>query len=119
QALTLLNDPVFFEAAGALALRVNRAAGKRATAIDQVERMFRRATGRRPLSDESKILVDRYREEYERLVRDPRLARSLVETWIPRAVSEDQAAGDGMIALAAWLHVANVILNLDEVITRE
>ena len=119
QALTLLNDPVFFEAAGALALRVNREAGERATAIDRVEQMFRRATGRRPLSGESKILVDRYREEYERLVGEPRLARSLVETWIPRAVSEDRAAGDGRIALAAWLHVANVILNLDEVITRE
>ena len=119
QALTLLNDPVFFEAAGALALRISRETGDRATAADRVGRMFRRATARRPTGSESEILVARYREEHDRLVRDPGLARSLVETWIPRAMSEGETSGGRLIVLAAWLHVANVILNLDEVITRE
>ncbi|MCH2589403.1 MAG: DUF1549 and DUF1553 domain-containing protein [Planctomycetales bacterium] len=119
QALTLLNDPVYVEAAAGLARRVHSAGGPDGSPAGRVEAMFRLATGRRPGRAETLILVDRFETERKRLAGDPVTTRLLMKTWLSgtkavRSVPSDQAA-----ALVAWMHVANVVLNLDEVITRE
>jgi hypothetical protein len=89
QALTTLNDPAFFEAAKAMARRV-MAEGGDATR-SRVEYAFRLATSRRPSKPEAE-----------------RIAR-----WFE---SERQAQPSEEMA---WTMVSNVLLNLDEAVTKE
>ena len=89
QPLALLNNPVFAECADALAVRFARAPGR---TRDKLQFAFRLCLGRAPARDELKRL--------EQLVHD--------ETEIAHA-SESRA----------WRGVAEVMLNLDEFLTRE
>tara|TARA_B100000029_G_scaffold328387_2_gene320689 strand:+ start:57 stop:695 length:639 start_codon:yes stop_codon:yes gene_type:complete len=119
QALTLLNDPVYVEAAAGLARRVHSAGGPDGSPAGRVEAMFRLATGRRPGRAETLILVDRFETERKRLAGDPVTTRLLMKTWLPGTEAVGSVPSDQAAALVAWMHVANVVLNLDEVITRE
>lgn len=110
QALTLMNDPVFFEAAAGLARRVLSEV-KEAHPEDRVRYAFRIATGRRPRDVEVRILAGRYRQELDSYQRDLSAAEKLAKQWNPPA--KTSAA-----EYAAWLHVTNILLNLDEVITK-
>jgi hypothetical protein len=100
QALNLLNDPVFYEAAQAMALRVLDEAepGKR------IDYAFELALGRSPAARERQ-----------------RLQRLLDEQSTLLAANERQAAS--LLPLrpkdAAWVVASRVLLNLDEFITRE
>jgi len=119
QALTLLNDPVYVEAAAGLARRVQLESAEGTGAVIRARRMFRLATGRWPSEAETRILVSRYETEHKRLAGDPVTTRLLLKTWLSgRGSSGGKPAGE-LAELAAWMHVANVVLNLDEVITRE
>ena len=110
QALTLLNNPIFVEAARKLAERSIREGG--ATAGARVRFAFRLAAGRAPDAEEQKLLVDR-------------LAGLL--DGIPGGRAGGAGLGrrgrfgsDRSIALpelAAYTALANIILNLDEVLT--
>ena len=111
QALTLMNDPVFFEAATALAGRMLTEPNLTATPEDRVEYGFRLAASRRPISAEIEILVKRYQTELDRYRKNPKSVEKLLGKWkIPAKVNRAQ--------FAAWIHVANILLNLDEVITK-
>lgn len=116
QALTLLNDPVFFEAAGALAARGLDEVPVTAPPLTRLQFLFGLATSRRPTTSEATVLLDRYTHERTRLAGSPGQVRQLVERGHPRGRKRGEKQN---VELAAWLHVANVILNLDEVITRE
>ena len=112
QALDLLNDPIFVEAARAFGERMLKEGGARLNA--QIEWAFREATGRRPDNDELKILADLHDESVAHFKQDPADARKLL------------AVGDAPIPpktnpaeLAAMSNVARTILNLHEVITRD
>jgi hypothetical protein len=111
QALTLLNDPTFAEAARKLAERAWREGGR--TADSRLAFAFRLATGREPDGPELGTLRDllaKMRQEYSE---DADRARQLL------AVGASPAAADiAAPELAAYTSVANVILNLDEVITK-
>jgi hypothetical protein len=127
QALTLLNDPIFLEAAFGLARRLiaeeppASLAGEGAEPDGRVERRiargFRLTTGRTPTAAETARLVDFYRSRLERFRADPDAARRLVES-----VRGDMAVGAPatpvLVELAAWFNVATVLLNLDETITK-
>lgn len=103
QALTLLNDPAYQEMALALAKRI--AAHPTAAPLEKVEYGFRLCVSRRPQAHEAKLLAEVYRREFERLRNDPPAVQKLT--------------GEQDADLAAWLFVANILLNLDETITKE
>jgi hypothetical protein len=112
QALVLMNDVTYVEAARAFAERIVKEGG--ATSEERLHFAFQRAVARRARPQEITALtalLQRHREEY----------------------AADKAAVDGLLKvgdyvasreidpaeLAAWTSVARVILNLHETITRE
>ena len=112
QALTLMNDVTYVEAARALAQRLIREGGS--TDEDRVEFGFRLVTSRRPEPAEIEVLrrgLQRHRSAYEA---DPEAAAKLVKVG-------ESASGPEMdaVELAAHTALANGLLNLDETIHRE
>ena len=103
QALNLLNDPVFIEAAAGLAWRV-------LPETDRVAAMFELALSRPPSSAEAERFrssLVRMRELYEK---DGASAKHLAPAELP---------GTTRAETAALVNLASVLLNLDEFITRE
>ena len=100
QALALLNDPIFVEAASAFARRllgeVKKDSGKR------LDRAFRLALGRLPDQSERKAFLRFLEEQVEDLAKDEQAVRKIA----------------GGRELAAWTLACSVLLNLDETITR-
>jgi len=112
QALDLLNDPIFVEAARAFGERILKEGGARLNS--QIEWAFREATGRRPDNDELKILADLHDESLAHFKDDPADARKLLavgDSPVPAKMNPAE--------LAAMSNVARTILNLHEVITRD
>jgi hypothetical protein len=108
QALNLLNDPVFFEAAQALTARVLRE-----TPADLPRRLdyaFELCLARPPAAHERARLIDYYEQQKKLLEKDPKAAESM-QPFRPE--------GADAVDAAAWLGVSRVLFNLDEFITRE
>jgi len=106
QALTLLNDPASFEAARALAKRMIAAgAAPSARAAFGVKLVLSRAATPAELDR----LTGLYRSERVRYASHLDDAARVI----------GQPGGAGADDLAAWTMVANVLLNLDEAITKE
>jgi hypothetical protein len=111
QALTLLNDPIFVEAARKLAERVVKEGG---TAPEtRLALGFRLATGRSPNEREMHLLRDSLNAMLAAYRRDEAGARSLLAVGASKPDSSIPA-----VELAAWTAVANIILNMDETITK-
>ena len=101
QALTLLNDEAFFEAASALAKRI--AADGGSDARSRIDFGLRLCTGRHAKSEELDYLTkwqaqqagqfEAHREQARKVADDPEMA--------------------------AWTMVANILLNADETVTKE
>jgi hypothetical protein len=107
QALTTLNDPVFFEAARALGRRMAAEGGSTAERIALGHRL---CTARRPGPEDLAGLVAFYARERDRFAREPDSLRALVG---------DEGAAAAAAPRAALTMVANVLLNLDATLTRE
>ncbi|HUY35506.1 MAG TPA: PSD1 and planctomycete cytochrome C domain-containing protein [Pirellulales bacterium] len=107
QALTLLNDPVFFEAAQALAARVLREAP--GGVAERIDHAFQLCLARRPTSDETARLSAYYQEQLAILRQEPQAAGALFRGYVEGV---DPSEG------AAWSCLASVLLNLHEFITR-
>ena len=106
---TLMNDPAYVEMALALA---NRMAGDHSemTISQKIAYGFRLCTSRKPSDDELKQLAGFFDNELTRFEQNPALAETLVESaW---------RGGSKVTEMAAWFFVANVLLNLDESITK-
>ena len=105
QALTTLNDDAFFEIAKALTGRMLREGGD--TDRSRVEYGFRLVTSRRPKLDET-----------DRILSWQSLQR---EYFAAHADAARKIAGDAAdrAGQASWTMVANVLLNLDEALTKE
>lgn len=111
QALVLMNDPTYVEAARKLAERMLVEGGQ--TREARVATAFRWVTSRWPDAEESAALVALYEKQLVRFEKDSQAAAKLL------AVGESSRDQQLAIAeLAAWTTVANVLLSLDEVITR-
>lgn len=107
QALNLLNDPVFMEAAEALAYRI---VNESPTPGSRLRTAFRLALGRDPDEKETKVFssyLDHQREIFQK-------HRSEAADLVSISSNPDR-----QIELAAWTGAASVLLNLDEFITRE
>ena len=111
QALVLLNDPTYVEAARALAQRALLEAGSDAAA--RVRFLFREATARRATPAELRVLLDLEQRELDHYKKDPAQAAKLI------AVGASKPGNVEAVELAAWTTVASTILNLDETITKE
>jgi mono/diheme cytochrome c family protein len=110
QALVTLNDPVYVEAAQALARRLATAEG--ATA-DKLAYGFRRCVARPPSEKELGVLVKLYEEVRVKYADDPAKAAKMATDPLGPAPK-----GADVADLAAWTVVANVLLNLDEMILK-
>lgn len=105
QALTLLNDPASFDAARALAKRMTSVAGgPRARAAVGLKLVLSR--------DAASAELDRLVAMYEQELTHYR-TRADAAALVAGGVDEDPAD------LSAWTIVANVLLNLDEAVTKE
>jgi hypothetical protein len=111
QALTLLNDPIFVEAARKLAERVIEQGGPSSRA--RLTLAFRLATGHPPNERELHILSDALDKMRAAFEKDAAGARGLLQVG---AAASDKSIP--IAELAAWTAVANIILNMDETITK-
>ncbi len=111
QALALMNDPQFVEAARAFGQRMILEGGK--DAESRVTYGFRIATSRKPTKDETKVLSEIIEQELAAYRADKEAATKLLGVG-------NFKMKDGVDAseLAAWTTVASMMLNLDETITK-
>jgi hypothetical protein len=112
QALVLMNDPTYIEAARWLAQRAMTEAGKDVNGRISFE--FQRVTGRSPAPDEVRALRNLFEHQLARYRRDKDAAGSLLAIGDSKWNEKLRAP-----ELAAWTMVAAAILNLDETITKE
>jgi hypothetical protein len=111
QALVLLNDPQFVEAARALAATTLGSAG--ADPLARARFMLRRAIGRMPLDAEVGVVADVAERQRETFAGDPAAAKGLLGVGAAAV-----PAGLDPAELAAWTAAARVVLNLGEAYTR-
>ncbi|MCI0534124.1 MAG: DUF1553 domain-containing protein, partial [Verrucomicrobiales bacterium] len=111
QALALMNEVTFVEAARVLAQRIMTTGGD--TPEQRISFAFRLATSRAPKAEELSVLLASWNEYQSRYQNDSSAAAKLVSTG--EAPRNEQLA---IPELAAYTSVANLILNLDETITR-
>ncbi|HEV7866047.1 MAG TPA: PSD1 and planctomycete cytochrome C domain-containing protein [Chthoniobacteraceae bacterium] len=111
QALVLLNDPTYVEAARLLAERMITEGG--ATPVERVRFAFRLTTARLPSEAEVSALLDLFEKQRSRYAPQPaEAAKLLSQGEHPRNAALDPAE------LAAWTLVASTLLNLDETVTK-
>jgi hypothetical protein len=111
QALVLLNDPQYVEAARALAQRAAREAGPSLPA--RAAFLFRALTGRHPTDRELAVLDSLYREQYEEFRSGRSDARKLLAVGdAPQAPDLDPAE------CAALTVLAQAVLNHDETVMK-
>jgi hypothetical protein len=110
QALTLMNDVQFFEAARNFAqnvMQTNASTDARITAL------FRTSTGRFPSAQEAEIVRQDFEKHLASYTAKPEEAK--------KAISYGESKPDEKLnpaELAAWTMVANLVMNLDEVVTK-
>jgi hypothetical protein len=111
QALALLNDPTYVEAARVFAARIVREGGDGADA--RIRWAWRQALGRSPREDEREVAAALLTQHREQLAADPASADELLRVGqSPLPVEVDR------VELAAWTSVARLVLNLHETIVR-
>ncbi|MFL5339480.1 MAG: DUF1553 domain-containing protein, partial [Gemmataceae bacterium] len=110
QALATLNDKAFVDCSAALAWRMlSEATGER----DRAAFGFRCCVSRPPTDAELKQVLALYHSRREQFVKDPAAANALA------AAGNFTLPGADAADVASWTVVANVLLNLDETITKE
>jgi hypothetical protein len=112
QALVTLNDPTFVEAARVFAQKILTQGPK--DLDGRLAFAFRGVTCRTPSVAELKVLRHRFQFQHDRFHADKDAASKFVNVGqYPRDAALDVAE------LASWTAVANMLLNLDEMLTRE
>jgi hypothetical protein len=112
QALALLNEVSFVEAARVFAQRVMTEGGT--TPAERITLAFRLATSRKPSPAELRILTAGFDAHLAKYRKNRKAAEALVSTGeAPRNKRHDPAEH------AAYTAIGSIILNLDEVVTKE
>ena len=110
QALLLMNDPQYVEAARYLAQKV----------IDNEDNdklrlkfLFETALNRHPTSIESNLLIESLRAHRQEFDSHQENAKQLI------AIGEQPATGNhDPVELAAWTMMANLVMNMDEFVSK-
>jgi hypothetical protein len=111
QAFVTLNDPVYVEVARALARRVLREGGT--TVQERAEYALRLCLCRPPVAEQVTTVLTLLQSEQSHFREDQKAALELVsEQPTPAAAQTDVAE------LAAWTVIANVLLNMDAILTK-
>jgi hypothetical protein len=106
QALTLLNDPTFVEAARSMAERLTGSDDSR------LNTLYIRSLARLPIAQEKKSLLNFLKSQRQAFGATPEEATKLLATGL-RPAPKGNA-----VELAAWTSLCRVVLNLHESITR-
>jgi uncharacterized protein DUF1553/uncharacterized protein DUF1549/concanavalin A-like lectin/glucanase superfamily protein/cytochrome c len=112
QALVLMNDPTYIEAARWLAQQAMTEGGR--DAGGRISFAFRRATARMPSAKEARVLRGLFQQQLAHYRGDKKAALDLLAVGESKWDAKLDAS-----ELAAWTMVASAILNLDETITKE
>ena len=110
QALVLLNDPQYLEAARVVAGRMIREGGD--TLEKQLNYGFRLLTGRKPNKEELELIKSLYLEELENYQENPGKAREYLSIGEHTANMQVTSA-----QLAAMAVTAHAVMNTDEAYT--
>ena len=106
-----LNDPQFLEAARAFAERLLKS--DKSDTAGRIDLAYRFATARLATGREVKILTQLYQKNLARFQSSPETAKEFLKVGeSPRDESLDSSEH------AAWMVVAQTIMNLDESLTR-
>ena len=111
QALVLLNDPTYVEAARAFAARI--LTDCKGDNVARIQWGWQQALQRAPEANELKIIMPLFNERLAAYRADAKATESLLKVGhapVPSALDKAE--------LAAWTHIARVLLNLHETITR-
>ncbi len=111
QALQLMNDVQHFEAARALAERVIAEGGQDDSA--KLHWLFRTVLSRKPDAKEFSMLTAALAKQRDLYQKDPKSAEKAIQVGesTPKNISPAPET-------AAWTLIANLVLNLDETVTR-
>ena len=112
QALVTLNDPVYLEAAQALAKVTWAMPG---TDAERLQAAFRRVLIRPPQTEELRslrALLEQARSGYQ-------AAPARAAEFVGLKVSPDASPPPEAVELAVWTTVGNVLLNLDETLMKQ
>jgi hypothetical protein len=112
QALAMLNEVTFVEAARALAEKMILEGGK--TPPERIQWAFLRVTSRDASPEEMRVLAAGLSQRLLKFKADPESAKQFVGFGQKKADARVDAG-----ELAAYAMTANVLLNLDEVVTRQ
>jgi len=111
QALSLLNEITYVESARKFGERMIKEGGP--SPAQRLRFGFRLMTSREPSEAEMKVVLEGFQADLEKFKKHPEAAKKLI--------AFGNAKSDGILdpaELAAYTLTANVLLNLDEVITR-
>ena len=111
QALAGLNEPTLLEAARVFGQRILAEGGP--DDASRVGYAFARCVGRPPTPSEHRRLLDFVKQQERSFRSDPKAASALIQVG-----SAPRPAGLDDRRLAVWMTVANVLLNLDETLTK-
>ena len=116
QALTLWNDPAFYECAQNFGTRVVTEipplGDSTQTASERARYAFMLCLSRHPTHDELADVIALYNAQLKRAEVDPEATKQIVGKLVP-------LEGTSLAELAAWIIVGRTLINLDEFITRE
>ncbi len=117
QALVLMNDKQFVETSRHFAERILSEGG--AALPERLSWAFRQVTSRQPDDRELQLLAAAYEKHLSTFVAEPAAASALIESATtllePPSAGRDKSRDP---ELAAWTLLANLLLNLDETVTK-
>ncbi len=111
QALMLMNDPQFVEAARVFAERIIKEGGQ--TPEERIAYIFEVATAREPKPQEASLILETMQVHEEELKANPEAAKELIAVGESKPDEKLDA-----VEVATWTMIANLILNLDEVLNK-
>ena len=111
QALQLMNDVQHFEAARAFAERIIIDGGN--SPEERIAYAYRAVLSRRPEAEEAGIVKAAFEKHFARFQQDPEAAKKVIANG-----ESKPRANLAPPEVAAWTLIANLILNLDETVTR-